>query len=184
MMQSGYFKGFYRSRPATPYEQGEFVMVVVQGVALIIVNPERNILTVEEFFDKPLLQKERGMRTVPMETVHLGETDPDVLRRMFMPQEELPGIPIPPLPGTFIDVYEVVPGQRANLYFTNTDSFVLPVPNNDNPEVGNYRWDRPEEVLSSWLRPGARDMVVDYMLLHCCPVIRQQAEQLDRFLFK
>src|SRR3989344_996715 len=130
------------------------------GVALIIEGPDRKLLILEEFVDKPRLKNRAGDNSTPMEEVVGAETDYQALLRLW--REELPGMPPLPLPGKFIGQYQIVPSEWANLYAVTTAWRELPVEASDKPEVGNYRWLSLDQVLKLQLRPGAREMFEDH----------------------
>jgi hypothetical protein len=129
-------------------------------VGLIAENPSGDILLVQEFENKAWLGKLAGMFSIPMETRHEDEQEAEALVRLW--QEELPGLPLPTRPCSYIGAYQVVPRIWAKVYAVRTESNDLPNGPSFRSEVGNYRWALPEDALREWLRRGAREMIADF----------------------
>jgi hypothetical protein len=138
---------------------------LICGVALIVQNPEGEILVLQEFQSKPHFGKQSGMFSIPMETAEPEELDISALIRLV--REELPGfnLPLCELP-KHIGSYQIVPQTLVNLYFIKTNNGNLPVcEDSQNKEVGNHQWILPEEALELWLRLGAKEMISDFCAL-------------------
>jgi len=148
----------------------------VRGVALIVSNPRREVLIIQELQTKPHLGKYAGMFSPPMETSHKGEPDHSVIARLI--DEELPGL------ANFITVeserrgvYRIVPRVWVSLYAGHIQDSLLPTPDErSEEEIGGYTWMLPKDAITLWLRQGAREMLSDYIknksgavCRHCCP---------------
>lgn len=131
----------------------------VRGVALIVVNPLRHILVLQELETKEHLGKLSGMYSIPMETAEPGEHISVTLQRLV--RQELPGfeerLQIHP---ARLGWYRITRQVWVSLYGATTTSADLPL---GNGEVGNHAWMSPRETLNLWLRQGAREMLIDYL---------------------
>ena len=79
----------------------------IRAVALIVVNPNGEVLLLQEFGSKPHIGKLAGMSSIPMETSAPREPDDMVLARLIA--EELPGLaPKITIEGR-LGVYRIVP---------------------------------------------------------------------------
>ncbi len=131
----------------------------MKGVALVLVSPAGEILTLEEFESKPHIGKYAGMRSIPMETSHPGEKDVLALKRLVT--EELPDIERMIVgPATRIGRYQIVPKVWVALYKAEVLQPILP--RKIGKEVGNHKWVTAEEALTFWLRQGAKEMISDF----------------------
>ena len=148
----------------------------VRGVALIVSNPSRKIMLLQERETKVRLGKHAGMFSPPMETCCKGESDVIAVLRLI--EEELPRFPghieVEQNPR---GVYQVVSSVWASLYVGYTESSSLPIPVEGPVEVGGHLWIPPHEALMLWLRQGAFEMLSDYTSVqnrvvrqHCRPV--------------
>ena len=135
----------------------------IRGVALIVYDPDDNILILQEYESKPHIGKYSGMFSVPMETSEPDELDFHAIVRLVV--EELQGFDILITDTLLLRIgsYQIVPDVWVNLYSIETVNNHLPDFNPKNKEVGNYRWMRPEEALLLWLRQGAREMISDFL---------------------
>lgn len=146
----------------------------VRGVALIVSNPRREVLIIQELQTKPHLGKYAGMFSPPMETSHKGEQDRSTIARLV--DEELPGLAGHiKIEDKRRGVYRIVPGVWVSLYVGQIQDSLLPIPNEKSKEeVGEYIWVLPENALALWLRQGAREMLSDYIenrnnvICQCC----------------
>ncbi|MEK7519327.1 MAG: NUDIX hydrolase [Patescibacteria group bacterium] len=131
-----------------------------RGVALLVTNPKREIIILEEFQEKREFGKLAGMFSIPMETSEPAEDDCLTLKRLV--EHELCGfnskIYIERLSGS----YQVVPGIWVFLYVAQFPDCVLPSLD-PTGEVGNHRWMNPRMALDLRLRQGAREMIRDYL---------------------
>tara|TARA_B100001989_G_scaffold171803_1_gene124015 strand:+ start:526 stop:972 length:447 start_codon:yes stop_codon:yes gene_type:complete len=57
---------------------------MLRGVALLLFSNKGKILTLRELVAKPLIRKQAGMKTFPMETLHLGESSRDGVDRLMV----------------------------------------------------------------------------------------------------
>jgi len=136
----------------------------VRGVALIVQNPEGEILVLQEHESKPRFGKYHGMFSIPMETSEPNETDRCTITRLI--EEELPGLdlPIDGTPEAHIGSYRIVPRVWVKLFFIKAGNAHLPdLEDSKNNEVGNHQWIVAEKALSLWLRQGAREMIRDFI---------------------
>lgn len=147
----------------------------IRGVALVVTEPVGTILMLEEFESKPHLGKYAGMTSIPMETCRPGEPHPQTLARLV--EEELPGL------GEHLTIhperigwYRIVPRVWVALYRAEVREPV--VPGGDGGEVGNYVWQFPADVLGTWLRQGAREMVEDFVT-GCHGVVRRVCQAVE-----
>lgn len=136
-----------------------------EGVGLIVFNPNRHILTQKEFRESSRVGRQPGMRGFALETMKPGETVPIALIRML--GEELPGISVK-WPPELIGEYPIFGKISADIYLTTTSSLdKLPVQVDEDPEVGDYRWEPIRQALGTWLRPGVRDVLAALLLKQC-----------------
>jgi hypothetical protein len=148
----------------------------IRGVALIVENPEGQILVLQEYETKSHLGKCCGMFSIPAETSEPGEPDSSAIVRLV--KEELPGFDslIDGALLTRIGAYRIVPRVWVNLYSARVNSTRLPDSKGlAGKEVGNHQWISPAEALNLWLRQGAREMIGDFiankkrvLCRHCC----------------
>ena len=58
--------------------------ITLEGVGLLLLSNKGRLLILEELEAKPLIQKEAGMLTFPLETVKTGESHERSLRRLLV----------------------------------------------------------------------------------------------------
>lgn len=132
----------------------------IRAVALMVVNPHGDVLTLQEFVAKPHVGKYPGMFSIPMETRRLGEDDRAALKRLV--EEELPGLDADlEVSDRPIGVYRIVPHVWVKLYLAQMARDTLPCQRED-MDVGNHAWRTLEEATTLWLRQGALEMLTDY----------------------
>lgn len=131
----------------------------VRAVALIVENLDGAIMVLQEFETKPYLGKYTGMYSIPMETLQPNEPNNEALQRLI--REELSGLAGIVVRPERVGIYRIVPGAWASLYLGKFERVVLP--ETQSSEVGNHSWLDPQAVFSLWLRPGAREMVEDFV---------------------
>lgn len=135
--------------------------ISVRGVALIVTNPAKRILVLQEFQDKPELGKRAGMFSVPMETIYAGENDRTAFQRLGC--EELPGVLAPGFATEPIGEYWITPNALAYLHTAQAESDALPTVPTHLSEVGNHRWVSMQEVRKFWYRQGVDEMLEDFL---------------------
>jgi len=139
----------------------------IRGVALVVKNPQGQILILQELQSKPRVGKYAGMFSIPMETCEPGESDHDAMIRLA--KEELPPeLHLPPFEGilqSHVGAYQIVREVWVNLYSATVESAELPCPqDSERNEVGNHQWMGPMEALGLWLRQGAWEMIKDFLV--------------------
>ena len=134
----------------------------LRGVALIVRNPNNEIVLVEELQTKERYGKYAGMFSPPMETCHDEESDESALIRLV--DEELPGL------AEYIVInperrgmYQVVPDVWVSLYTGQIQNLLLPTLDATSIEIGRHVAEPPTQALTRWLRQGAREMLLDYI---------------------
>ena len=133
----------------------------IRGVALVVANPDNEVLILQEFESKPYLGKYAGMFSIPMETSKPGEPDHSALARLVT--EELPGFT------TSLEIsearrggYRIGPHGWGSLYAATVPNGTLPNPTSQTSEVGNHKWVLLPDAKRLWLRQGAREMLDDF----------------------
>ncbi len=138
-------------------------MVRLRAVALIVTHPYTDqILTLRELESKPHLGKFADMRSIPMETMHDGETHRHAVHRLI--REELAGMPVRSVHvrKDRIGVYRVVPHVWVSLFTALSDTNDLScIVGADG--VDTHAWVHAEEALGLWLRQGAAEMIGDHL---------------------
>lgn len=153
----------------------------IRGVALVVVNPDNEILILQEFELKPHLGKYPGMFSIPMETSRPGEPDRSALVRLVA--EELSGFAAKlGIREARCGVYRIVPRVWVSLYAATVPDATLPNSEGGISEVGNYGWVSLSDVVKLWLRQGAREMIEDYAAGRSNVVCRRCAATNPRFL--
>ncbi|MBI2610829.1 NUDIX hydrolase [Candidatus Kaiserbacteria bacterium] len=130
-----------------------------RGVALIVVNPNGEVLVLKELEAKPDLEKYVGIYSIPMETVEKGESEQEALARLIT--EELGGLSVE-IESKKRGFYWIAQDARASLYVGQTDTRDLRCPSKSG-EVDGQRWESPREALKLWIRRGVREMLHDYL---------------------
>jgi 8-oxo-dGTP pyrophosphatase MutT (NUDIX family) len=134
----------------------------IRGVALVVVNPDDEVLILQEFESKPHLGKYPGMFSIPMETSRPGEADRSALVRLVA--EEAPGLGDKlEIREERLGVYRIVPHVWVSLYGATAIDAALPDQQGGESEVGNHAWVSPTEAVALWLRQGAAEMLEDYI---------------------
>lgn len=127
----------------------------------MIVNPDDQVLILQEFRSKPHFGKYAGMFSIPMETSEPGEPDHSALVRLVA--EELPGFTANlGIREARRGIYRIVPHVWVSLYAAAVPDGTLPDPARETSEVGNYRWVSLPDAVRLWLRQGAREMLEDF----------------------
>lgn len=143
---------------------GEAIMkqyncALLRGVALIVENPEGEILVLRELKSKPWLGKWAGMYSIPMETIKTSESDKETLQRLR--REELGDLEVE-IESEPRGTYQVVRIARLKLYVGRTKTKTMPNVNGSK-EVDQHQWKAPRTALDMWVRRGVREMLEDYI---------------------
>jgi hypothetical protein len=120
---------------------------IVRGIGLILVaNGTGRIYTIRELVAKPMIGKEAGMISFPLETIERGETCCDTIRRMV--DEEITGCSFEQISGLFIspNLLMLVPGVCAHVAWGYCDREFTSVPRD--PEVVHYGWCSCADLIS------------------------------------
>jgi 8-oxo-dGTP pyrophosphatase MutT (NUDIX family) len=134
--------------------------IVIEGVALFLEASETGrILVLRELQTKPGI-KERGMLSIPAETSRSEEGDKETLERLFWEE-----IGIDPIPCEKIALRHWINGKifRADvsLFVGSVDREFFPSPQ-DEEDVTFHAWMYPQELLTSWIRPGVKESTECY----------------------
>ena len=137
-----------------------------QGVAAIIVDRSTNLIyTVVETTNRPDYGKEAGMRTHPMETFDIGQTEDQALSQLFK-QEVHETLTI--IRTELIGYYGInIAAVRLFLVQTERNGSKNGAGLNHNwngQEIRDPRWMKPEDLIREWVRMGVSEMVEDYLV--------------------
>ncbi|MEN8252316.1 MAG: NUDIX domain-containing protein [Patescibacteria group bacterium] len=134
------------------------------GVGLIVIaNKTNRILTVRELFAKPIIMKEAGMVSFPIETVKKGEEFADTITRLM---EEEMGIIMKEKFKFFCEPFMLIPNtQTLAAYMRVEDEFdIYP----DDHRVEYSGWYSTEDLMSDefFTRVETRP-ILKKLLCHC-----------------
>lgn len=135
------------------------------GVGILIESPLDRILVGKELRDKPQLGVEAGMWGNPWETRLFGESKKQARERLS--EEEIQGVLEPGFKARHMGTYPVLGVALLDMYLTKVDTERLPSMSSYLWEVGDHRWVTLKETLGLWLRPGAREVFLDYLKRRC-----------------
>lgn len=147
----------------------------IRGVAALIVNPARNsFLTVEERETKRSTNKIAGMRTIPMETVNLGEDLESAFERLFHEEFQLINFDTRNATRRRLGVFELTLQATVYLDFFELGEEVTVILGSESHEVTNPAWIEFHEVMiepigSNRFRPGTRDGAETYIAYRTNP---------------
>lgn len=131
---------------------------MIVGVSLIIERVDGKIVIIQETEATPW--KKPGDFSIPMETQRDNETLEETIARAI--EEEAKGL-------TEYKIIEEI-GNYDVLGLALAKCFLVRVKKFKNPltgiEVRNHQWLLPEEALGLKLRPGAKEMIGDYISSH------------------
>lgn len=150
---------------------------IISGVGALIVTqdqPDRGFVSVVEQYSKRSSNKLVGMRTLPMETIKLGETHQQVLERLlYRPQggEELilDNVYNPDnLTEIKLGKYELTPGVVLHSYLLEVPFEIDLRIGTEVEEVGEIQWTKIEDVLNTpaenfRFRPAVYEVLKDYL---------------------
>lgn len=142
------------------------VAEVLAGVGALIVTPDGYFLSIEEGRTSRKTGKIKGMRSLPMETMEVGETHEQALERLF--KEEVSAKEL----SDRIDPPKLCRVQLTPKVWLH--AYLIPVNYRFQVEAGthkdalNPRWVHIDEVLNSdpenrQFRPGTREVVRSYL---------------------
>ncbi len=145
----------------------------VAGVGAFIVVPsipELGFLTIEEQSSKRLTNKLKGMRSLPMETIEIGENHQQALERLFREEVRIPVISHPDnLTRLKLSTCELTEGVILHAYLIELAPTLHPFGEigSHKDEVGNVDWTNTMDVLmakgSLRFRPGVFEVVSSYI---------------------
>ena len=131
------------------------------GVGLILNDGQGRILVVRELRDKPLILKEAGMLSFPLETVKEGEDPGETVYRLL--QEEIGIVNITP-PTFFGGTYRIVPHAITLACTARIKGKITGAPS-DGTDTEVVGWMTPEELLKHPCRREVAPIMADYVTL-------------------
>lgn len=145
----------------------------ITGVGALIVvpeDPDRGFLTLKELISKRSTHKVAGMRTLPMETLELGETHANAWDRLTKEEIQLGNVTYDStvVGDNILCLCELRPGAVLHVSILEVPADAAIIIGSESQEVSDLRWTRFDDVLNAprgdlGLRPGTREVVQSYL---------------------
>lgn len=129
----------------------------IQAVSAIIVAPTNRVHTIVETSTRKDYGKVAGMRTIPMETMELGETHLETLARLF--KEEAGREHQRFVSVQIVGIYGLG-GAAATCFVVRVEEEFTPVTNTG--DVKDPKWLYVCDAMNLWTRQGAFEMLSDF----------------------
>ena len=145
----------------------------VAGLGVLVVVPEdhkRGFISLTELRSSRSTHKLAGSRTVPMESLEVGETQAQTLERLTKEEIQLRHFTYDPsrVLSSRLVTCELRPGVRVPTYLLQVPPKTNIIVGSEAHEVADLRWTPFEEVLEApkcdlSLRPGTREAILSYL---------------------
>ena len=137
---------------------------IIRGIGLILIAKNTGrIYTIRELEAKPIIRKEEGMISFPLETIEMDETCHETIKRLV--DEEITGYSHENITNLSISpvFLMVVPGVHAHIAWGFCESEFLVKPQDN--DVAYYGWCPIPELLSkeSFVRVETRPLLGVYL---------------------